>query len=224
MKGFVYAGSLNGHKNPIIVKVPVPDATAIEKGEPIDFTQGTGVIVLAGPTDFDDPIFGVSNEEKEANDGKTEIEVILDPSAIYKHKADKAYTLTGGSTTTAVDSSLVPQTNDFWKNGAIKIVNCVADPSLNGKIVKISASTGATGTLTLAETLPTALASGDTILLVPGDYARGYFGFDLIASAMAPDYDAIGGECLQFLYSNTDTMETFWKFRLHKFGAHVGAL
>jgi hypothetical protein len=224
MKGFIYAGSLNGHKTPILVKLPVPDATAIEKGEPIDFTQGTGVVVLAGPTDFDDPIFAVSNEEKEANDGKTEIEVILDPSAIYKHKANKAYTLTGGSTTTAVDSSLVPQTDNFWKNGAIKIVNCVANPSLNGKIVKISASTGATGTLTLAETLPTALASGDTILLVLGDYARGYFGYDLISTAMAPDYDAIGGETLQFLYSNTDTMETFWKFRLHKLGNHVGAL
>jgi hypothetical protein len=223
-KGFIYAGSLNGHKNPIVTKLPVPDATAIEKGEPIDFTQGTGVIVLAEPTDFDDPIFAVSNEEKAANDGKLEIEVILDPSAIYKYKASKVYTLTGGSTTTAVDSSLQPQTNNFWKGGAIQIVNCVADPSLNGKIVKISASTGATGTLTLAETLPTALASGDTILLVPGEFARGYFGFDLDADAMNPDFDAIGGECLQFLYSNTDTMESFYKFRLHKFGDHVGAL
>lgn len=224
MKGFVYAGSLNGHKNPIIVKLPVPDATAIEKGEPIDFTQGTGVIVLAGPTDFDDPIYGVSNQEKEANDGITELEVILDPTAIYKHKETQTYTLTGGSTTTAVDSSLVPQTDNFWKNGAIEVVTCAADSSLIGKIVKIASSTGATGTLTLAETLPSALASGDTIKLVPGDYAKGYVGFDLIASAMAPNYDAIGGETLQFMGSNTDTMETFWKFRLHKFGNHVGAL
>lgn len=224
MKGFIYSGSLNGHKNPIVTKLPVPNATAIEKGEPVDFTAGTGVIVLAGPTDFDDPIFAVSNEEKVANDGKLELEVILDPNAIYKHKASDVYTLTGGSTTTAVDSSLQPQTNNFWKGGAIQIVNCVADPSLNGKIVNISASTGATGTLTLAETLPVVLASGDTIKLVPGDHARGYFGFDLDADAMNPDYDAIGGECLQFLYSNTDTMETFWKFRLHKLGNHVAAL
>ena len=223
-KGFVYAGSLNGHKNPIVTKLPVPDATAIEKGEPIDFTPGTGAIVLAGPTDFDDPIFAVSNEEKEASDGKTEIEVILDPDAIYKHKAVDTYTLTGGSTTTAVDSSLEPQTNNFWKGGAIKIVSCAGDPSLNGKIVKISASTGASGTLTLAETLPTALASGDTINLIPGDHARGYFGFDLDADAMNPDYDNIGGQCLLFVSSNTDTMETFWKFRLHKLGNHVGAL
>lgn len=224
MKGFTYAGSLNGHKNPIVIKLPIPDATAIEKGEPVDFTPGTGVIVLAGPTDFDDPIYAVSNEEKEANDGKVEIEVILDPSAYYKHKASDSYTATGGSTSTVVDSSLVPQTDNFWKGGAIQIVNCVGDSTLNGKIVNIASSTGSTGTLTLAETLPTALASGDTFKLVPGDYARGYSGFDLDSDAMNPNYDAIGGECLQFLSSNVKTMETFWKFRLHKLGNHVGAL
>jgi hypothetical protein len=223
-KGFVYAGDLNGHKNPIVRKFVVPNATAIERGEPIDFTVGTGVVVLAAPTDFDDPIAGVSMQEKGANDGVTEIEVSYSPTAIYKHKASKVYTLTGGSTTTAVDSSLQPQTNNFFKEGAIKIVNCVADPSLNGKVVKISESTGATGTLTLAETLPVALASGDTILLVPGKFAEGYFGYDLTSDAMAPDYDAIGGETLQFLYSNTDTLESFWRFRLHKYAQHPVAL
>ena len=223
MKGFNWAGDLNGHKNPIIEKLPIPDATAIEKGEPIDFTQGTGVIVLAGPQDFDDPIQGVSMQEKAASDGTVEIEVSTSPSAIYKHKASDTYTLTGGSTTTAVDSSLVPQTNNIWKNGAIEIVSCAADSTLNGKIVKISASTGASGTLTLAETLPATLASGDTIRLVPGNYARGYYGWDLDANAMNPDYDAIGGECLQFLYSNIETMETFWKFRLHYNGTDPAA-
>lgn len=224
MKGFIYAGSLNGHKNPIITKLPVPDATAIEKGEPIDFTVGTGVIVHASATDFDDPIFAVSNQEKEASDGIIELEVILDPSAIYKYKASKVYTLTDGSTTTAIDSSLLPQTDNFWKGGAIQIVSCAADSSLNGKIVKISASTGSTGTLTLSETLPAALAASDTILLVPGEFARGHFGWDLDSDAMNPDFDTDGGECLQFLNSNTDTMESFYKFRLHKFGEHVGAL
>ena len=85
MKGFNWAQSLNGHKSPIVRKMPVPDATAIEKGEPIDFTQGTGVIVLAEPTDFDDPIFAVSMEEKAANDGRLEIEVVVDPEAVYRY-------------------------------------------------------------------------------------------------------------------------------------------
>lgn len=215
MKGFTWAGDLNGHKNPIVRKVAVPDATAIEKGEPIDFTQGTGIIVLAGPTDFDDPIYGVSMEEKAANDGKLFIDVSISPTAIYKYKAAKTYTLTGGSTTTAIDSSLVPQTDNFWIGGAIKIISCAANSSLNGRIVKIADSTGATGVLTLAETLPSALAANDTIQLCLGYMADNYLGYDLDAGAMNPDFDAIGGNVLRFLYSNPDTMEMFFTFEKH---------
>lgn len=223
MKGFTWAGDLNGSKNPIIRTMYIPTATAIEKGEPIQFTQGTGVVVLPGPTDFDDPIAGVSMQEHAANSGTT-LEVSVSPTAIYKYKANKVYTMTGGSTTTCVDSSLVPQTDDFWIGGAIQIITCAADSSLIGRIVKISDSTGATGTLTLAETLPAALASGDTYKLVPGYMAEGYTGFDLDSDAMNPDYDAIGGESLQFLWSNPDTMESFWRFVLHEYANHVNAL
>ena len=223
-KGFTWAGSLNGHKNPIIRKMPVPDATAIEKGEPIDFTPGTGIIVFASATDFDDPIYAVSNEEKAASDGKLEIEVIPDPEGIFRYEASKVYTLTDGSTTTAVDSSLLPQTDNFWKGGAIKILTCAADSSLVGKVVKISASTGVSGTLTLAETLPSALASGDTILIVPGEFAEGHFGWDLSADSMHPDFDTDGGEGLLLLWSDPDKLVSYYKFRLHKLGNHVAAL
>lgn len=215
MKGFNWAGDLNGHKNAIVRKVAVPDATAIEKGEPIDFTQGTGIIVLAGPTDFDDPIYGVSMEEKAANDGKLFIDVSISPTAIYKYKAIKEYTLTGGSTTTAIDSSLVPQTDNFWIGGAIQIVSCAANSTLNGRIVKIADSTGATGVLTLAETLPSALAANDTIKLCLGYMADNYLGYDLDSDAMNPDFDAIGGNVLRYLYSNPDTMEMFFTFEKH---------
>lgn len=223
-KGFTFSGSLNGHKTPIIRKMPVPNATAIEKGEPIDFTPGTGIIVLAEPHDLDDPIYAVSNEEKAANDGKVEIEVIPDPDATFRYEAAKAYTLTAGSTTVATDSSLQPQTDNFWKGGAIKILTCAADSSLVGKIVKISASTGATGVLTLAETLPSALAAGDTIYLCPGEFAEGHFGWDLDATSMHPDFDTTGGEGLLHLWSDPDKMVSIYKFRLHKLSNHVGAL
>ena len=212
MKGFNWCGDLNGHKNAIIKKKYVPDATAIEMGEPIDFTVGTGVIVHARATDFDTPIIGVSMQEKAANDGTTQLEVSVSPTALYKYKAAKTYTMTGGSTTTAVDSSLVPTTDNFWIGGAIKIINCVADSSLNGRIVKISDSTGSGGTLTLAETLPAVLASGDTYQLCPGYMAEGYLGYDLSSDAMHPDYDAIGGNVLKFQHSNPDTMESVWTF------------
>ena len=164
---------------------------------------------------FDDPIDFVSLQEKAANDGTTMIEVSTSPTAIYKYKAGKTYTMTGGSTTTAVDSSLVPQTDNFWIGGAIKIISCAADASLNGKIVRISDSTGATGTLTLAETLPAALASGDTYQLCLGNYAERYLGYDLTSDAMHPDFDAIGGNVLRFLYANPDAMEMFFVFERH---------
>jgi hypothetical protein len=214
MKGFNWAGSRVGHKNPRIFKAYIPTATAIEKGEPVDFTQGTGVIVLAGPTDFDDPIYAVSNQEHAANSG-TEIELVDADGAIFKYKAAKVYTLTGGSTTTAVDSSIVPQTDNFWIGGSIKIVTCAADSTLAGRIVKIADSTGATGSLALAETLPAALASGDTILLCPGYMANDYLGYDLDSDAMNPDYDAIGGNVLRIISSNPDTMETLFTFERH---------
>lgn len=216
MKGFTWSGNKAGHKTPNIRKCHVPDATAIEKGEPIIYTAGTGVAVIAAPTDFDDPIYGVSMIEKAANDGVTEIDVAeASPYDIFKYKCTKEYTLTGGSTTTAVDSSIVPQTDDFWIGGAIRITACAADASLVGRIVKISDSTGATGTLTLAETLPAALASGDKIQLCPGYMAHDYLGYDLDSDSMNPDWDAIGGNVLRIYDTNPDMMEIRVTFERH---------
>lgn len=213
LKGFTWAKDLSGHPQPQVRKFVIPDATAIEKGEPVQFTQGTGVVVHAGPADFDDPILGVSINEKAANDGQVQLEVSCSPTAVYKWNGkQKTYTLTGGSTTTAVDSSLMPQTDNFLKNGSIRIVSCAADSTLNGKVVKIASSTGATGTITLAETLPAALAAGDTINICLGEYAKDYLGYDLDADAMNPDFDAVGGTVLRFLYSDTRTMDMFFMF------------
>lgn len=206
MKGFNWSRDLNGSKVPIIQKLYVPDATAIERGEPIQFTQGTGVIVHAAPTDFDDPIDGVSINEKAASDGQTQLEVSVSRTAVYRYLCNKVYTLTGGSTTTAVDSSLVPQTDNFWIGGAIKIVTCAADSTLIGRVVKINDSTGSTGSLALAETLPAALASGDTINLCPGYMAERYLGYDLDSTAMDIDFDAIGGTVLRIISTDPDTM------------------
>jgi len=213
MKGFRWAGDLNGQKNPIVRKYYVPDATAIEKGEPVQFTQGTGIVVHAGPTDFDNPIFGVSMQEKAASDGTTEIELSVSPTALYKYDCrSQAYTLTDGSTTTAVDSSIVPQTDNFWIGGMIEIISCAADSSLNGRRVRISDSTGSSGTLTLGETLPAALAAGDTIYLCPGYMAHGHLGYDLDSTAMKVNFDADGGTVLEIFDTNPDTMEMIVMF------------
>ena len=166
-------------------------------------------------TRLDDPVLMVSVNEKAASDGQTELEAVPTEGMVFKYKCDKVYTLTGGSTTTAVDSSLQPQTDNFWIGGAIKIVSCAADSELNGRIVKISDSTGATGTLTLAETLPAALAASDTINICPGNYAHEYLGYDLTADAMDIDFDAIGGNVLRIHDTNPETMEMFVRFEKH---------
>jgi hypothetical protein len=210
MAGFTWAGDLNGQKNPLIREVYIPTATAIEKGEPVIYTVAVGAAVVAG-TDFDDPIAGVATAAHAANSG-TKLEISYSPTAIYKYRASKTYTMTGGSTTTVVDSSLVPATDDFFIGGMVEIVNCVADTSLNGNKYKISDSTGGSGTLTLSETLPVALASGDTYRLCLGYMAEGYLGYDLDSDGMNPDFDAIGGTVLKFLYSNPETMEMFFTF------------
>ena len=213
LQGFRWAGDLNGHKNPIIRKYYVPDATAIQMGEPVRFTQGTGIVVLNDPTNLQDAILGVSLTEKAANDGVTEIEVSISPTAIYKWNAkNKAYTLTGGSTTTAVDDSLLPDEADTFNNGRIRIVTCAADSSLIGKEVGISDYDGANGTLTLAETLPSALATGDTINICPGNLMDGFLGWDLDANAINPDFDTEGSNVLKFLWSSLDTMDLFFTF------------
>lgn len=221
MAYFKWSGDLNGHKNPIIRELQIPTATAIEKGEIVDFTAGTGVVVVAG-TDFDVPMIGVANE---GHDGATagrnvglKIEVSVSPTAIYRLRSTNVMTATGGSTTTLVDSSILPSTSSFWKGGSIKIISCAADPSLNGRMVKISDNSSTT--LTLAETLPAALASGDTYYVCPGPFAIGCFGWDLTSDGTDIDWDTDDAQSLQLYDTNPDTMETFWIPRIHRLSAN----
>jgi len=213
MAGFKWAGDRNGQKNALIRDYLIPTATAIEAGEPVDFTQGTGVIVLAHPEALDDPILGVATAVHAASSG-TSIEISYSPTAIYKYHASKTYSATGGSTTTIVDDSLLPATDDFWIGGAVKIISCAADSSLNNKILKITDSTGSTGTLTFAAQTA-ALASGDTYQLCLGNHAENHLGYDLDSDAMNPDFDADGGNVLRFLYAEPDLMDMYFVFESH---------
>lgn len=228
MAGFYWAGDLNGHPHPIIREYYVAATTAIKKGAPINFTPGVGIVALteALSEDFDDLILGIAMEE---HDGATagrqkgnKIEVSISPTAIYRYDCTTVIPLTGGSVTTAVNSNLVPATDDYYNNGAIKIVSCAADSSLNGRVVRISDHTGSGGTLTLAETLPAALASADTIRLCPGNLLDNYLGFDLwynsanlttgTTATMDIDWTAVGGNVLKVLWSEPDKFCTYVTF------------
>jgi hypothetical protein len=179
---------------------PIATTTAITKGSFVKFTPATGVEAYDG-TDADDCILGIAAV---AHNGTTDdgvqmesyIPVYADVNDVYEFEPSTAMTLTGGSTTTAVIAGLLPATNSLWKDGYIKIVTCAADADLNGRMVKISDSTGGTGTLTLAETLPSVLAAGDTIYVYPGKLAIGEYGWDLISGNLEIDYDTNGGSAI----------------------------
>jgi len=215
MSGFHWAYDLNGSKVPIIRPLYIPTATAIEKGEMVLFTPGTGVEVVAG-TDFDDPAAGAAINAHAANSG-TEIKVSVSPTAVYAHKPRNIITATGGSTSTFVVSGLLPQTDDLWIGGYIEVVTCAADSSLVGKRIKITDSTGSTGTLTF-DTQAAAFASGDTAYLCPGPLAIGEYGWDLDSDGMNVDWDTSGGEALVLVDVDPANFMTYWMLRLHQFG------
>lgn len=216
MAGFRWAYDLNGSKVPFIKRLYIPTATAIEQGEIVDFSSGVGVIVLAGPNDFDDPAIGVAVYAHAANSG-TSIPVSVSPTAVYSHKNGNIITATGGSATTFICAGLLPQTNDIWIGGVLEVVTCAADSSMIGKRIKITDSTGATGTLTF-DTQPAAFAAGDTARLCPGPLAIGEFGWDLDGDAMNVDWDTSGGQSLMLVDVDPDNFTSYWMLRLHRFG------
>jgi hypothetical protein len=213
---FRWAYDLSGNKTPQIKEIPIPTATAIELGEMVLFTPGTGVAVVAG-VDFDDPALGAAMQEHAANSGES-IKVSVSPTAVYALKPRVAITATGGSTTTFVDANILPAINDYFNGGYIEIVTCAADPSLVGRKLKIKDFTGAGGTITLDEALPVAIAAGDTAYLCPGPYAIGAYGWDLNADGTDINWESSGGEALQVVDVDPETFIVFVKLRLHQFG------
>jgi len=220
MAGFYWAKDLNGSKVPNIQPLPIPTATAIEQGEIVLFTPGTGVAVLADQ-DQDDPAIGAAINAHAANSG-TEIKVSTSPTAVYGHKCDNIITATGGSTTTFVVAGLLPQTDNLWIGGRLEVVTCAADSSLVGKKISITDSTGNTGTITFgAQTA--AFAAGDTAKLCPGPLAIGEHGWDLDANSMNIDWDTNGGEQLLLVDADPANMTAYFMLRLHQFGNDAAA-
>jgi hypothetical protein len=221
MKGFYWAYDLNGAKVPIVKPFVIPTATAIEQGEIVKHTPGTGIAAI-GDADQDDPYMGAAINAHTANSG-TEIKISASPTAVYSHGCGNTITATGGSTTTFVVSGLLPQTDDLWIGGYLQIIACAADSSLNGKRIKITDSTGSSGTLTFAAQAA-AFASGDTAYLCPGPLAIGSYGWDLDSDGMNIDWDTSGGESLVLVDADPANMKSFWMLRLHQLGNGPAAL
>ena len=215
MAGFKYA---KGPKD--VWRFPIASATTIVEGSAVTFTTGVGVVNYDA-SDWDDPILGFAAEAS-AN-GETEIAVYCNPETIFKLETRKVYTATGGSTTTFVDSSLVPTTDNMWIGGYLEVVTCAADASQVGKMIPITDSTGGDGTLTFA-TQPAAFAAGDTAILHMGKLGIGEFGWDLVAADDDIDYDTAGGTGLVLVDADPANKITYWKIRQHLLAGHALAI
>lgn len=196
-------------------------ATAIEYGEAVKKTNG--LIVAIGDDDQNDPILGFAAE---AHDGSTagrqsgtKIKIYDHPDDVFRYVPKEVCTATGGSTTTFVDSNLQFAADDALNGGYLQIVNCQADSSLNGKKVKISDYVASGGTVTLAETLPVALQSGDTAYICPGPIAKDSYNWNFNADGTGIDWeDNSAGEALRLHDVDPDTFTVFFKLRLHLSG------
>jgi len=227
--GLTFAYDLVTGNTEILKPFYIPTATAIEKGEVVKFTPGTGIAAV-GDQDQDDPYMGVSTEGHDgATTGRqtgTEIKVSCSPTACFKLPCSKAITATGGSTTTFVDSNLKPATDNIFNGGYIQIVTCAADTEgvTIGKMIKITDYTGATGTITV-DTQPYAFAAADTVRLFPGPLAISTYSHNLTADGTDIDFEqAAAGECIQIVDADPINKLLVMKFRLHQFGTHPVAI
>jgi hypothetical protein len=219
MAYFEYARNENGG-TPTIQELYIATGTAIEKGEVVKFTPGTGVAAVT-PADLDAQSIGVAAE---VHDGATagrqvglKIKVITNPDAVFALRSTNVITATGGSTTTFVVAGLLPATDNLWIGGMLHVVACAADSSLNGKDIPITDSTGTGGTITFATQIA-AFASGDTAYLCPGPLALTEFGWDLTSDGTDVDWDSSGSQGLQLVDASPENFVSYWKLRLHQFG------
>ena len=221
MAGFIPSSSFG--KETYVKEFYIATDTAIEKGEIVLQTPGTGIAAVAG-TEFNDPMLGVSLQEHDgSSDGQTgtTLKVACNPNEIFALKSSEAQTLTGGSTTTAVISGLLPQTDDLWIGGYIEVVSS-ANGLDKGDLIPITDSTGSSGTLTIP-TQSAAFASGDTIIIHPGKLAIGEYGWDLNSDGTDIDYTSNGGEGLVLVDTDAKNRLAFFKPRLHQFGNDAAA-
>jgi hypothetical protein len=206
--------------------LPIVAATAIEKGEVVVFTPAVGVAAVA--SDFDDPAIGVAIESHDGSttgrQSGTEIKVQASPSFCYELKSTNDLTLTGGSTTTAVIATLVPATDNIFIGGYIEIVSCAADATFAGKMIKITDSTGATGTLTFGA-LTAALAADDKIRLHPGRLAMGTC-WDLTSGGTDINYcsQTSGAGGMRLVDADPVNKKAYYKLALHQLSANAFAV
>jgi len=202
----------------------IANTTAIEKGEVVIFTAGTGVGAYA---DYAQPRAVALGVAAHAHDGATDdgvnkeysILVYDHPDDIFELDKPVILTATGGSTTTFVVSGLDIATDDVYNGSYLEIVSCAADSSMNGKMIQVTDHTHSSGTLTVA-TQPAAFAASDTAYLWPGKLAIGQYVWDLNSDGTKVDYvgGAADGYLMQLYDVDPERKKAYFKLRNHTFG------
>ena len=195
----------------------IPTATAIELGEMVLFTTGTGVAVVSG-TDFVAPALGVAAEAHAANSG-TSIKVYSDPDIVFQVVPRTESTTTGGDATSWIDSSLTAA-NDVFNGGHIVITDTNGvDGFKVGDVLTITDFANSGGDCTVSGAGGT-IAAGMKGYIYPGKLAVLSHAFDLNSDGTNIDLDTAGGEALVITDVEWDPAKkeatVFCRLRLHQ--------
>ena len=164
----------NGAQVDSIKDYPIAAGTAVAAGQVVKLTAGLVVLAAADETAA---ILGVAVENHGTADAfnpratGTKIKVADAPMAVYECPAPQI-TATGGSTSAFVASTISSSySNDDFKGGFVKLItkgaaSTITDPV--GKVYPITASTAASGTLTVATgTIAGGCTAGDIFAVFP---------------------------------------------------------
>ena len=198
----------------------IPTATVIAKGQPVQFTAGTGIVVYDA-TDADDPLLGIAAEDHAANSG-TELLVYDDPNIYFKCIPTTESTATGGDATNWIDSSLTAA-DDIFNGGHVVITDTNSVAGFNvGDVLNITDFANAGGDCTVTGAGGT-IAAGMKGYIYPGKLAVNSIAFDTAALPYNNfDMDTAGGETFKFVNVEWDAAKKkatiFFKIRLHQLG------
>lgn len=192
MNKFVWTYNIEG--NPKQARIhKIASLTSIEKGELVKKTGGLVVSYAPGIDIEHDYLLGVSAENHDGittgrNTG-TEIKIYDNPNDVFEYITKEVITATGGSETTFIDSNLKFKNDNDLEGGYLELVNCQSDSRLNKNRIKINSYDKDTGTITLAETLNSVLASGDTAYICPGRKVINSYNFALNSDGTGINYE-----------------------------------
>ncbi len=200
----------------------IPSATAVVKGQVVQFTAGTGIVVYDA-TDADDAIFGIAAEDHDGStagrESGTELLVYTDPDIVYKCVPKTLSTVDSGDATSWVDAEFLGA-DDIFNGGKIVIVSTNSISGFNvGDVLDITDFANSGGDFTVTGAGGT-IAPGMTGYVYPGKRAVNCHAFDTIATTYNNlNMKTTGGETFNIVDVEWDAVKKeatiYFVIRLH---------